>query len=183
MNVATELEAPQTKRAAAGRMKALVYHGPGKRAWEEKPRPEIQVATDAIVRITTSTICGTDLHILKGDLPGVTPGRILGHEGVGVVTEVGAAVTAVRPGDRVIISCVTACGKCDYCRKGMYSHCRDGGWILGNTIDGTQTELVRIPHADMSLYNFPADGDEEALVMLSQMTDNTYVSAAPGVCW
>jgi alcohol dehydrogenase len=150
-------------------MKALVYHGPGKRAWEETPRPAIQNTTDAIVRITTSTICGTDLHILKGDLPAVTPGRILGHEGIGVVTEVGAAVTTVHPGDRVIISCVTACGKCDYCRKGMYSQCRDGGWILGNTIDGTQAELVRIPHADMSLYHFPAGGDEEALVMLSDI--------------
>ena len=155
--------------AAVASMKALVYHGPGKRAWEDRPRPLIQEATDAVVHITTSTICGTDLHILKGDLPGVTPGRILGHEGIGVVTEVGAAVTAVHPGDRVIISCVTACGKCDYCRKGMYSHCRDGGWILGNTIDGTQAEFVRIPHADMSLYHFPADGDEEALVMLSDI--------------
>jgi alcohol dehydrogenase len=150
-------------------MKALVYGGPGLRAWEEKPRPTIQKATDAIVRITTSTICGTDLHILKGDVPSVTPGRILGHEGVGVVTEVGTAVTVVRPGDRVIISCITSCGKCDYCRKGMYSHCRDGGWILGNTIDGTQAELVRIPHADMSLHHVPADGDEEALVMLSDI--------------
>ncbi|MEO8070268.1 MAG: alcohol dehydrogenase catalytic domain-containing protein, partial [Acidobacteriota bacterium] len=114
-------------------MKALVYHGPGKRAWEEKPRPTIQSATDAVVHITTSTICGTDLHILKGDLPSVTPGRILGHEGIGVVEAVGASVTSVRVGERVIISCVTACGKCEYCRKGMYSHCRDGGWILGNT--------------------------------------------------
>src|SRR6187455_753305 len=169
MTVATEPASPQTTSTATGRMKALVYHGPGKRAWEETPRPAIQNTTDAIVRITTSTICGTDLHILKGDLPGVTPGRILGHEGIGVVTEVGTAVTAVHPGDRVIISCVTACGKCDYCRKGMYSHCRDGGWILGNTIDGTQAELVRIPHADMSLYHFPADGDEDALVMLSDI--------------
>ena len=169
MTVATEPASPQTKSTATGRMKALVYHGPGKRAWEDTPRPAIQNPTDAIVRITTSTICGTDLHILKGDLPGVTPGRILGHEGIGVVTEVGTAVTAFHPGDRVIISCVTACGKCDYCRKGMYSHCRDGGWILGNTIDGTQAELVRIPHADMSLYHFPADGDEEALVMLSDI--------------
>ena len=148
-------QVPQTTRTVTGRMKALVYHGPGKRAWEETPRPAIENATDAVVRITTSTICGTDLHILKGDLPSVTPGRILGHEGIGVVIEAGPAVTAVRPGDRVIISCVTACGKCDYCRKGMYSHCRDGGWILGNTIDGTQAELVRIPHADMSLYHFP----------------------------
>jgi len=169
MTVATEPASPQTTSTATGRMKALVYHGPGQRAWEEAPRPTIQNPTDAIVRITTSTICGTDLHILKGDLPGVTPGRILGHEGIGVVTEVGTAVTAFHPGDRVIISCVTACGKCDYCRKGMYSHCRDGGWILGNTIDGTQAELVRIPHADMSLYHFPADGDEEALVMLSDI--------------
>ena len=169
MTVATEPASPQTTSTATGRMKALVYHGPGKRAWEETPRPAIQNATDAIVRITTSTICGTDLHILKGDLPSVTPGRILGHEGIGVVMEVGTAVTAVRPGDRVIISCVTACGTCDYCRKGMYSHCRDGGWILGNTIDGTQAELVRIPHADMSLYHFPPDGDEEALVMLSDI--------------
>ncbi len=169
MTVATEPESPQSKSTATARMKALIYHGPGKRAWEETPRPSIQNATDAVVRITTSTICGTDLHILKGDLPSVTPGRILGHEGIGVVMEVGTAVTAVRPGDRVIISCVTACGKCDYCRKGMYSHCRDGGWILGNTIDGTQAELVRIPHADMSLYHFPADGDEEALVMLSDI--------------
>ena len=169
MTVATEPASPQTKSTATGRMKALVYHGPGKRAWEETPRPAIQNPTDAIVRITTSTICGTDLHILKGDLPSVTTGRILGHEGIGVVTEVGTAVTAVHPGDRVIISCVTACGKCDYCRKGMYSHCRDGGWILGNTIDGTQAELVRIPHADMSLYHFPAGGDEEALVMLSDI--------------
>ena len=169
MTVATEPASPQTTSTATGRMKALVYHGPGQRAWEEAPRPTIQNPTDAIVRITTSTICGTDLHILKGDLPGVTPGRILGHEGIGVVTEVGAAVTAVHPCDRVIISCVTACGKCDYCRKGMYSHCRDGGWILGNTIDGTQAEFVRIPHADLSLHLFPAGGDEEALVMLSDI--------------
>jgi alcohol dehydrogenase len=150
-------------------MQALVYHGPGQRTWEETASPTIEHPTDAIVRITTSTICGTDLHILKGDVPSVTPGRILGHEGVGVVTEVGTAVTAVKPGDRVIISCVTSCGKCDFCRKGMYSHCRDGGWILGNTINGTQAEFVRIPHADMSLYHVPEDGDEEALVMLSDI--------------
>jgi len=155
--------------ATNGRMTALVYHGPGQRAWEDVASPTIQQPTDAIVRITTSTICGTDLHILKGDVPSVTPGRILGHEGVGVVTDVGTAVTAVKPGDRVIISCVTSCGKCDFCRKGMYSHCRDGGWILGNTIDGTQAEFVRIPHADMSLYHVPADGNEEALVMLSDI--------------
>ncbi len=169
MSVPHEPASPHTTRTASDRMKALVYHGPGTRAWDEVPRPSIQHATDAIVRITTATICGTDLHILKGDVPSVTPGRILGHEGIGVVTEVGAAVTAVRPGDRVIISCVTSCGKCDYCRKSMYSHCRDGGWILGNTIDGTQAEFVRIPHADTSLYHVPAGGDEEALVMLSDI--------------
>ena len=169
MTVSTQPASPHTTTIETGRMHALVYHGPGTRAWDEVPRPAIQRATDAIVRITTTTICGTDLHILKGDVPSVTPGRILGHEGVGVVTEVGAAVTAVRPGDRVIISCVTACGKCDYCRKGMYSHCRNGGWILGNTIDGTQAEFVRIPHADMSLHHVPKDGDEEALVMLSDI--------------
>jgi len=150
-------------------MKGLVYHGPGRRAWEDRPRPQLQDATDAIVRITTSTICGTDLHILKGDVPTVTDGRILGHEGVGVVVEVGAGVSTFRAGDRVLISCITACGRCDFCRKGMYSHCRHGGWILGHTIDGTQAGYVRIPYADTSLYAIPAGGDEEALVMLSDI--------------
>src|SRR5271156_1801695 len=119
-------------------MKALVYLGPAKKAVEERPKPEIKAATDAIVRITKTTICGTDLHILKGDVPSCQPGRILGHEGVGIIDEVGAAVTAFKPGDHVLISCVSACGKCVYCRKQMYSHCTTGGWILGNTIDGTQ---------------------------------------------
>jgi alcohol dehydrogenase len=150
-------------------MKGLVYHGPGKRAWEARPRPVLVDRADAIVRLTTSTICGTDLHILRGDVPTVTDGRILGHEGVGVVTEVGPGVLAFRPGDRVLISCITSCGRCDFCRKGMYSHCRNGGWILGNTIDGTQAGYVRIPYADTSLYPIPADGDEEALVMLSDI--------------
>jgi alcohol dehydrogenase len=150
-------------------MKALVYHGPGKRAWEEKPKPTITAATDAIVRVTMTTICGTDLHILKGDLPAVTDGRILGHEGVGIVDEVGAGVTAFKKGDRVLISCVTACAKCDFCRRGMYSHCRDGGWILGYLIDGTQAEYVRIPHADTSLYAVPPKADDEAMVMLSDI--------------
>jgi len=154
---------------ASTTMDALVYHGPGKRAWEKKPRPEIREATDAVVRITTSTICGTDLHILKGDVPSVTDGRILGHEGVGVVDDVGAAVSGVRTGDKVLISCITSCGKCDFCRKGMYSHCRGGGWILGNTIDGTQAEYVRIPHADTSLHRLPPDTDDEAMVMLSDI--------------
>ena len=150
-------------------MKALVYQGPGKKALEERPKPEIAAATDAIVKITKTTICGTDLHILKGDLPSCAPGRILGHEGVGIVEAIGSAVTAFKPGDRVLISCVSACGKCLYCRKQMFSHCTTGGWILGNTIDGTQAEFVRIPHADTSLYPIPAGADEEALVMLSDI--------------
>jgi len=150
-------------------MKALVYHGPGEKALEDRPIPEIRDSTDAIVKITTTTICGTDLHILKGDLPSCEPGRILGHEGVGVVHKVGAGVTVFKPGDRVLISCVSSCGKCEYCRKGMYSHCTTGGWILGNLIDGTQAEYVRTPHADTSLYHIPEGSDEEALVMLSDI--------------
>jgi alcohol dehydrogenase len=150
-------------------MKALVYLGPSQKAVEERAIPELNAATDAIVKMTKTTICGTDLHILKGDVATCKPGRILGHEGVGVVEKVGAAVTAFKPGDHVLISCVSACGKCEYCRKQMYSHCTTGGWILGNSIDGTQAEFVRIPHADTSLYPIPKDADEEALVMLSDI--------------
>ena len=150
-------------------MKALVYHGAGKKSWEEKPMPVIQKPTDAVVRILKTTICGTDLHIMKGDLPEVTDGRIIGHEGVGIVEETGNAVSNFKKGDHVIISCVTSCGKCENCKKGMYSHCADGGWILGYMIDGTQAEYVRIPHADNSLYPIPAGADEEALVMLSDI--------------
>jgi len=150
-------------------MKALVYNGPGKKSLEDRPKPEIAGPTDAIVRVTRTTICGTDLHILKGDVPTCTPGRILGHEGVGVVEEVGAGVTQFAKDDRVLISCISSCGKCEYCRRGMYSHCTTGGWILGNTIDGTQAEYVRIPHADTSLYPIPQGADEEALVMLSDI--------------
>lgn len=167
-----ELQLPTTTTVALSpskTMKALVYHGPGKRAWEDKPYPAIQDPGDAIVRITTSTICGTDLHILKGDLPAVTDGRILGHEGIGIVEQVGAGVSQFKVGDKVIISCVTACLKCDFCKRGMYSHCRRGGWILGYLIDGTQAEFVRIPQADGSLYSFPAGGDEVDLVMLSDI--------------
>ena len=150
-------------------MKALVYQGPGKKAVEERPKPEISAPTDAIVRIVKTTICGTDLHILKGDVPTCAPGRILGHEGVGVIDKVGAAVTAFKVGDRVIVSCISSCGKCDYCRRGMYSHCVNGGWILGNKIDGTQAEFVRTPHADTSLYHIPEGAEEDALVMLSDI--------------
>src|ERR1022692_1024135 len=150
-------------------MKALVYHGPGKKSWEEKPKPAVQQPTDAIVRILKTTICGTDLHILKGDVPEVTDGRILGHEGVGVIEEIGNSVTSFKKGDHVIISCISSCGKCDYCKRGMYSHCENGGWILGHLIEGTQAEYVRIPFADNSLYHIPAGSDEEALVMLSDI--------------
>ncbi|WP_305824719.1 zinc-dependent alcohol dehydrogenase family protein [Massilia brevitalea] len=150
-------------------MKALVYRGPGQRALEERSKPAIRHPGDAIVRLTRTTICGTDLHILKGDVPSCEPGTILGHEGVGVIDSVGAAVSGFRPGERVLISCITSCGRCDYCRKGMYSHCLDGGWILGNRIDGTQAEYVRIPHADFSLHHIPDGADEEALVMLSDI--------------
>ncbi|WP_354361940.1 zinc-dependent alcohol dehydrogenase family protein [Undibacterium sp. GrIS 1.8] len=150
-------------------MKAFVYRGSGLKALEDRPRPVIQVAGDAIVKMLKTTICGTDLHILKGDVASCTPGRILGHEGVGVIDSVGAGVTAFRVGDHVLISCISSCGKCEYCRRGMYSHCTTGGWILGNKIDGTQAEYVRIPHADTSLYPIPAGADEEALVMLSDI--------------
>jgi alcohol dehydrogenase len=150
-------------------MKALVYKGTGQKALEERPKPELAAATDVIVQITKTTICGTDLHILRGDVATCEPGRILGHEGVGVIDSVGSGVSGFKRGDRVIISCVTACGKCSYCRKQMYSHCTTGGWILGNSIDGTQAEFVRIPHAETSLYHIPEGSDEEALVMLSDI--------------
>jgi len=150
-------------------MQALVYLGPTKKALQERPKPEITAPTDVIVKVTKTTICGTDLHILKGDVPSCEPGRILGHEGVGIVDQIGTAVTAFKTGDRVLISCISACGKCMYCRKLMYSHCTTGGWILGNKIDGTQAEFVRIPYADTSLYPIPAGADEAALVMLSDI--------------
>ena len=151
-------------------MKALIYNGPGKKALEDRPMPEIKAPTDAIVKLTKSTICGTDLHILKGDVPTCKPGTILGHEGVGIIEKVGNAVTSFKPGDHVIVSCISSCGTCDYCRRGMYSHCsRGGGWILGNTIDGTQAEYLRTPFADTSLHHVPAGAQEEALVMLSDI--------------
>ena len=157
------------KQSETSAMKALVYLGPAKKALEERPKPDIQAPTDAIVKITKTTICGTDLHILKGDVPSCQPGRILGHEGVGIIDKAGPAVASFKPGDRVLISCISSCGKCVYCRKLMYSHCTTGGWILGNKIDGTQAEFVRIPYADTSLYPIPAGSDEEALVMLSDI--------------
>src|SRR5262245_4421340 len=155
-------------------MKALVYHGPGRKAWEEKPRPVVAEPTDAVVRIVTTTICGTDLHILKGDVATVTEGRVLGHEGVGVVEDVGHGVTRFQAGDRVLISCISSDGTCDCCRRGMYSHCANGGWVLGNTIDGTQAEWVRIPFADTSLYPAPSHLEDHALVMLSDILPTAF---------
>jgi alcohol dehydrogenase len=153
-------------------MQALVYKGPGLKSLEDRPKPALQMPTDALVRITKTTICGTDLHILKGDVATCQPGTILGHEGVGVIDSVGPGVATFKAGDRVLISCISACGRCEFCRKGMYSHCSTGGWILGHKIDGTQAEFVRIPYADTSLYPIPKDApgaDEEALVMLSDI--------------
>lgn len=156
-------------------MKALVFHGPGKKSWDDVPDPQILKPTDAIVKIDTTTICGTDLHILKGDVPAVTEGRILGHEGVGHVVEVGEAVGNVKVGDRVVVSCVSACGRCIYCRQGVYSHCLDEegasgiGWILGHLIDGTQAEYVRAPFADNSLYVLPDDVPDEQGMLLSDI--------------
>ncbi len=156
-------------------MKALVYHGPGQKAWEDVPDPVIQQPTDVIVQIDTTTICGTDLHILKGDVPAVTDGRILGHEGVGTIIETGSAVSTVAIGDRVIISCISACGSCSYCHQGLYAHClaEEGasgiGWIFGHLIDGTQAEYVRVPFADNSVYKLPPGVPDEAAVMLSDI--------------
>jgi alcohol dehydrogenase len=156
-------------------MKALVYHGPGQKAWEDVADPELVDPTDVIVRVETTTICGTDLHILKGDVPAVTDGRILGHEGVGTVTEVGSAVKNIKVGDRVIISCISACGSCVYCHQGLYAHCLapEGasgiGWIFGHLINGTQAEFVRVPFADNSLYKVPEGVSDEAAVMLSDI--------------
>lgn len=150
-------------------MKAVVYGGPGIKSLQDRPKPQLQAPGDAIVKMVATTICGTDLHILKGDVPTVSPGRILGHEGVGVIESVGPAVRSFKAGDHVLISCISADGTCEYCRRGMYSHCINGGWILGNTIDGCQAEYVRTPHADTSLYHVPSGVDEEALVMLSDI--------------
>ena len=156
-------------------MKALVYGGPGKKEWKEVPNPKIQKPTDVIVKVETTTICGTDLHILKGDVPAVTPGRILGHEGVGTIIEVGTSVTNFKVGDRVIISCIKSCGACKNCKQGLYSHCLGDegvsglGWVFGHLIDGTQAELVRVPYADNSLHKMPEGTSDIEAVMLSDI--------------
>ncbi|MDX6593477.1 MAG: alcohol dehydrogenase [Gaiellales bacterium] len=148
-------------------MKALVYHGPGERSWDTVADPAILEPTDAVVRVDTATICGTDLHILKGDVPETPAGTVLGHEAVGTVQEVGEAVTTVAPGDRVLVSCISACGRCRYCKEAHYGQCLGGGgWILGHTIDGVQAEFARTPFADTSLYKLPeALGDEQVLFL------------------
>ena len=155
-------------------MKAIVYRGPGKVSLEEKPKPKLGKSTDCIVKVIKTTICGTDLHIRKGDVPNVDIGRTLGHEGIGVVEEAGSAVLNFKSGDKVLISCITSCGRCSHCKNKMYSHCELGGWILGNCIDGTQAEYVCIPFADTSLYHLPQGLDEEPLVMLSDIFPTGY---------
>jgi alcohol dehydrogenase len=171
----TTLEKPTTKNPTTEtKMWALKYQGPGKKEFVQTQKPGLLLPTDAIVKITKTTICGTDLHILKGDLPTVTPGRILGHEGIGVIDSVGKAVTRFKVGDRVLISCITADGICEYCKRGMYSHCVNGGWILGNKIDGTQAEFVRTPYADTSLYAIPEGADEDVMVLLSDILPTAF---------
>jgi alcohol dehydrogenase len=156
-------------------MNALVYHGPGKRAWETVPDPEILEPTDAIVHVDVATICGTDLHILKGDVPETKPGTILGHEAVGTVVETGSAVTTLAPGDQVLVSCITACGRCGFCKEGHYGLCSGGGgWILGHTIDGVQAELARIPFADTSLYKVPKGLTPEDVIFLADILPTAY---------
>ena len=156
-------------------MQALVYHGPGRKAWEEVPDPEIIDEGDAIVRVDATTICGTDLHILAGDVPEVRAGRILGHEAVGTVDEVGDGVHRLSPGDRVLVSCISACGTCQYCREGRYGQCLDeGGWVLGHRIDGTQAEYVRVPYADTSTFRIPDGVSDEAMLMLADILPTGY---------
>lgn len=156
-------------------MKALVYHGPGRRAWQDVPDATIRDSTDAVVRVDAVTICGTDLHILKGDVPEVTSGRILGHEAVGTVTAIGAGVRRLAVGDRVLVSCITSCGSCRFCREGHYGQCRNGGgWILGHLIDGTQAEYVRVPFADNSTHKIPDGITDEQMIMLADILPTSY---------
>ena len=156
-------------------MKALVYHGPGQKSWDSVPDPAILEPTDAIVRIDSSTICGTDLHILKGDLPETKPGTVLGHEAVGTVVEVGAAVTTVAPGDRVLVSCITSCGRCRFCKEAKYGLCTGGGgWIFGYLINGLQAEFARVPFADTSLYKVPEGLSDEQVLFVADILPTAY---------
>jgi alcohol dehydrogenase len=156
-------------------MKALVYHGPGEKAWETVPDPTIEAATDVIVQITSSTICGTDLHILKGDVPEVKPGTILGHEAVGIIVETGSAVTTLEVGDRVLVSCITSCGRCRFCKEGHYGLCTGGGgWIFGHLIDGLQAEYARVPFADTSVYKVPDALSDEQVLFLADILPTAF---------
>jgi alcohol dehydrogenase len=156
-------------------VKALIYHGPGQKAWESAPDPAIQEPGDAVVKIDTSTICGTDLHILKGDVPEVEPGTILGHEAVGTVVETGSAVTTLAVGDRVLVSCITSCGRCRFCKEGHYGLCTGGGgWIFGHLIDGLQAEYARVPFADTSVYKVPEELTDEQVLFLADILPTAY---------
>lgn len=156
-------------------MKALVYHGPGTRSWEDVPDPAIADPEDVVVQVDAFTICGTDLHILRGDVPAVQPGRILGHEAIGTVTAVGSGVRTVGVGDRVLLSCISACGRCRFCREGRYGQCQGGGgWVLGHLVDGVQAEAVRIPFADGSVHRLPAEVPDEAALMLADILPTSY---------
>jgi alcohol dehydrogenase len=156
-------------------MKALVYHGPGERAWEDVPDPGIDQPTDVVVRIDSSTICGTDLHILKGDVPEVKPGTILGHEAVGTVVETGAGVGTLEVGDRVLVSCITSCGRCRFCKERRYGLCTGGGgWIFGHLIDGLQAEYARVPFADTSVYKVPESLSDEQVLFLADILPTAY---------
>src|SRR6476660_716828 len=156
-------------------MKALVYHGPGQKAWEDVPKPDMVSDTDAIVRVDATTICGTDLHILKGDVPAVTPGRILGHEAVATIVEKGSSVSTVEIGDRVLVSCITSCGRCRFCKERRYGLCSGGGgWIFGHLIDGLQAEYARVPFADTSVYKVPAGLSDEQVLFLADILPTAY---------
>src|SRR6202047_1519969 len=156
-------------------MKALVYHGPGKRSWDTVPNPTIQLPTDAIVKIDTATICGTDLHILKGDVPAVKPGTILGHEAVGTIVETGAAVTNFQIGDHVLVSCITSCGRCRFCKEARYGQCTGGGgWIFGHLIDGLQAEYARVPFAENSVYKVPEQLSDEQVLFLADILSTSF---------
>src|SRR6266513_3038019 len=156
-------------------MKALVYHGAGLRSWEEKPDTEIQDSTDAVVRIDSATICGTDLHILKGDVPEVASGTVLGHEAVGTIVDTGSAVTTLAEGDRVLVSCITSCGRCRFCKEGHYGLCTGGGgWIFGHRIDGLQAEFARVPFADTSVYKVPDHLSDEQVLFLADILPTAY---------
>jgi alcohol dehydrogenase len=155
-------------------MHAVVFHGPGEKRWERVDDPRVECGSDAVVRITTATICDTDLHILKGDVPEVRPGTVLGHEAVGVVEEVGSSVSNLKKGDRVLIPAITTDGSCDFCRRGMYSHCRHGGWVFGRTLHGLQAEHARVPYADTSLYKVPDELTDEQVLFLADILPTSY---------